>query len=159
MANYTLLIQALFFIDLFSCTRCPIARTSGAPLSRVITGLSSLVPEPLHSTWHSSVSRAPHPCLWSHPRDSLLSWNLQCISSGKPAVWNDAAEGSSVIKLHCVCEGAVSSDSTCPPLGGGIDWERTEVERVGCKRSDNITKNSANKKGNEPFHPYIQWLL
>lgn len=114
MANDTFLIWALVYIDLFLCTRCPTACTSGAPQSRVIAGLGSLVPEPLHGAWHSSVSHAPHPCLWSHPRNSLLSWNLQCISSGNPGVSNDAAEGSSAIKLYLVCEGGTGScDSTC----------------------------------------------
>lgn len=39
MANYTLLIQALFFIDLFSCTCLPLAHTSGASRPCVIASL------------------------------------------------------------------------------------------------------------------------
>lgn len=104
IANYTLLMWALVDIDLFLCTCCPIACTSGAPRSRVVASLGSLVPEPFHRAWHSSVSHAPHPCLWSHPPNSLLSWNLQCISSGNPGASNDAVAGSSVIKRCCVCE-------------------------------------------------------
>lgn len=56
----------------FASTCCPTAGTSGIPLSLAITSLGSLAPALPLGPWHFSGRYAPHPCLWSYPRDSLL---------------------------------------------------------------------------------------
>lgn len=56
----------------FASTCCPTACTSGIPRSLAITSLGSLAPALPLGPWHFSGRYAPHPCLWSYPRDSLL---------------------------------------------------------------------------------------
>lgn len=56
----------------FASTCCPTACTSAIPRSLAITSLGSLAPALPLGPWHFSGRYAPHPCLWSYPRNSLL---------------------------------------------------------------------------------------
>lgn len=167
IANYTLLVWALVDIDLFLCTCCPIACTSGAPRSRAVASLGSLAAEPFHRAWHSSVSHAPHPCLWSHPPNSLLSWNLQCISSGNPGASNDAVAGSfgnqTVLRWRGrnreLC--GVTAHVNKPVWGANIDWKGMWVGGRGLNAiAEAILQGIVPvKEGNFAiFHPVLAWI-